>query len=211
MFGFNDFDFYFITDSNLSLKGIFSDVDNALKAGCKIIQYREKNKDFNTMIDEAKHLKKKCKNKAIFLINDYLDIALAVDADGIHIGKTDVSFKDVKKLLGNKKIIGISVDNIEEAKAAEFAGADYVGLGPIFQTTTKKDAGKIIGIEMLKNVRKNIIIPIVAIGGISKKNVADVIKNGADAAAAISAVVNSDDVYREVNDFIRIIRECKSI
>jgi len=211
LFRFNDFDFYFITDSNLSKKGIFSDVDNALKAGCKIIQYREKNKDFNTMIDEAKSLKKKCKNKAIFLINDYLDIALAVDADGIHIGKTDVSFKDVKKLLGNKKIIGISVDNIEEAKAAEFAGADYVGLGPIFQTTTKKDAGKIIGIEMLKNVRKNIIIPIVAIGGISKKNVADVIKNGADAAAAISAVVNSDDVYREVNDFIRIIRECKSI
>jgi thiamine-phosphate pyrophosphorylase len=206
----SDIDFYFITDSNLSRKGIISDVNDAIKAGCKIIQYREKNKDFDTMVYEAKSLKKKCKDKAIFLINDRLDVALAIDADGIHIGKADVSFKDVRKLLGDKKIIGISIDNVKEAIDAEIAGADYVGLGPIFETSTKKDAGSPCGIKMLKNVRKNIMIPIVAIGGITKKNVAEVIRNGADAAAAVSAVVASEDVYMEVNNFINIIRRCKS-
>ena len=114
-------------------------------------------------------------------------------------------------MLGDDKIIGLSVDNVKEAIDAEIAGADYVGLGPIFKTMTKKDAGKPCGIDMIKNVSKNIMIPIVAIGGVTKKNVADVIRNGADAAASVSAVVSSDDVYREVNDFINIIRECKSI
>jgi thiamine-phosphate pyrophosphorylase len=208
---FNDVDFYFITDSQLSKKGIFSDVNDALKAGCKIIQYREKNIDFNRMVSEAKHLKKKCNGKAIFLINDRIDVALAVKADGIHIGKSDVSFKDARKSLGNNKIIGLSVDNVKEAIDAEFAGANYIGLGPIFKTFTKKDAGNPCGIKMLKNVRKNIKIPIVAIGGITKKNVAEVIRNGADAVASVSAVIGSDDVYREVNDFIKIIRECKKL
>ena len=207
---FNDVDFYFVTDSQLSKKGIFSDVNDALKAGCKIIQYREKNIDFNKMVYEAKHLKKKCNGKAIFLINDRLDVALAVEADGIHIGKSDVSFKDARKSLGNNKIIGLSVDNVKEAIDAEVAGANYIGLGPIFKTFTKKDAGNPCGIKMLKNVRKNIKIPIVAIGGITKKNVAEVIRNGADAVASVSAVIGSDDVYREVNDFIKIIRECKN-
>jgi thiamine-phosphate pyrophosphorylase len=208
---FNDVDFYFITDSQLSKKGIFSDVNDALKAGCKIIQYREKNIDFNKMVYEAKHLKKKCNGKAIFLINDRLDVALAVEADGIHIGKSDVSFKDARKSLGNNKIIGLSVDNVKEAIDAEAAGANYIGLGPIFKTFTKKDAGNPCGIKMLKNVRKNIKIPIVAIGGITKKNVAEVIRNGADAVASVSAVIGSDDVYGEVNDFINIIRECKKL
>ena len=208
---FNDVDFYFVTDSQLSKKGIFSDVNDALKAGCKIIQYREKNIDFNKMVYEAKHLKKKCNGKAIFLINDRLDVALAVEADGIHIGKSDVSFKDARKSLGNNKIIGLSVDNVKEAIDAEVAGANYIGLGPIFKTFTKKDAGNPCGIKMLKNVRKNIKIPIVAIGGITKKNVAEVIRNGADAVASVSAVIGSDDVYREVNDFINIIRECKKL
>ena len=208
---FNDVDFYFVTDSQLSKKGIFSDVNDALKAGCKIIQYREKNIDFNKMVYEAKHLKKKCNGKAIFLINDRLDVALAVEADGIHIGKSDVSFKDARKSLGNNKIIGLSVDNVKEAIDAEVAGANYIGLGPIFKTFTKKDAGNPCGIKMLKNVRKNIKIPIVAIGGITKKNIAEVIRNGADAVASVSAVIGSDDVYGEVNDFINIIRECKKL
>ena len=207
---FNDVDFYFITDSKLSKKGIFSDVKAALDAGCKIIQYREKNKDFDVMVDEAKLLKKKCDGKAIFLINDDIDVALAVSADGIHIGKSDVDIEDARKLLGDKKVIGLSVDNVEEAIYAERRGADYVGLGPIFETSTKKDAGPAIGIETLKEVRKNIIRPIVAIGGITKDNVAEVITNGADAVAAVSAVVGSDDVYSEVNNFIKIIRRCKT-
>ncbi len=208
---FSDVDFYFITDSQLSKKGIFSDVNDALKAGCKIIQFREKNKDFDKMVYDAKLLKKKCNGKAIFLINDRLDVALEVEADGVHIGKSDVSFKDARKSLGNNKIIGLSVDNVKDAIDAEFVGANYVGLGPIFKTLTKKDAGNPCGIKMLKNVRKNIKIPIVAIGGITKKNVAEVIRNGADAVASVSAVICSDDVYREVNDFINIIRGCRKL
>ena len=206
----NKIDYYLVTDSNLSKKGTLSDVDNALKAGCRIVQYREKNKNTKDMIEEAKNIKKKCEGKAIFLVNDRVDIALAVNSDGVHLGQEDMPFETAREVLGNKKIIGLTVHNLEEAVEAEKSGADYIGLSPIFETDTKKDAGSACGIEMVKKVRKEVNIPVVAIGGINKENVGCVIKAGADAAVAISAVACSCDVYKEVNDFIRIIKENKS-
>ncbi|MCJ7570544.1 MAG: thiamine phosphate synthase [Candidatus Thermoplasmatota archaeon] len=205
----NEDEYYLITDSKLSKKGTLSDVENALKAGCKIIQYREKNKSTKDMIKEAKELKKKCEGKAIFLVNDRIDVALAVNSNGIHIGQDDIPFEIARKILGNEKIIGLTVHNLEEAVKAEKIGADYIGLSPIFDTNTKKDAGIACGVEMIKKVREIVNLPIVAIGGIDKENVNEVIKMGADSVVAISAVLCSDDVYKEVSDFIRIIKENK--
>ena len=206
----NDIGYYLVTDSKLSKKGILFDVENALRAGCKIIQYREKNKSTKDMIDEAKKIKKKCEGQAIFLVNDRIDVALAVDSDGVHIGQDDIPFEIAREILGDEKIIGLTVHNLEEAAEAERIGADYIGISPIFQTDTKKDAGTACGIATIKTVRKNVNLPIVAIGGINKGNISQVIKAGADAAVAISAVVSSDNVYKEVSDFNRIIKENKS-
>ena len=205
----DNIDFYMVTDSSLSKNGIISDVENALKAGCRIVQYREKQKSTRGMIKEAKHLKQICDGKASFIINDRVDVALAVDADGVHIGKEDMPFKTVKTLLGKNKIIGQTVHNLEEAFEAEKLGVDYIGLAPIFKTDTKKDAQKPCGIIMIKKIRKEVNLPIVAVGGIVKDNIEDVIKAGADSVVSIKAVLGSDDIHSEITDFIRIIKECK--
>ena len=202
-------DFYFVTDSGLSRNGTLSDVEQAIKAGCKIIQYREKNKSTREMIKEALLIKALCKGRAIFIVNDRVDVALAVDADGVHIGQDDIPFEIARSLLGKEKIIGLTVHNVEEAVHAENIGADNIGLSPIFATSTKKDAGNACGIYMDENVRKNVQLPIVAIGGITRENVADIIKAGADAAVAISAVLSAKNVYKEVRDFIAIINRAK--
>ena len=202
-------DFYTVTDSNLSKKGILNDVEQALKAGCTIIQYREKNKSTKELIKEALKIKKMCEEKAFFLINDMVDVTIAVDADGVHLGLNDMPYEVARKLLGGQKIIGLTVHNVEEAVQAETIGADYIGLSPIFETSTKKDAGKACGTSMIREVRKKVKLPIVAIGGITKRNVHEVIEAGSDAAAAISAIVCSDYVYSETLDFINIIKRAK--
>lgn len=204
-----EIDFYLVTDSGLSKKGTLSDVREAVKSGCRIVQYREKNKSTKEMVEEASEIKRICSGRAIFLVNDRIDVALAVDADGVHIGQDDMPFETARKLLGKEKIIGLSVHDREEAIRAEKAGADYVGLGPIFDTATKKDAGEGIGPHNIREVKDSITIPVVAIGGINKENCESVIQNGADSLVAISAVVCSDDVKRETKYFIDIIRRIK--
>ena len=205
-----DIDFYFITDSDLSKNGIFSDVDNAIKAGCKIIQYREKNKITKDMIKEGNQLREICKGRAIFLIDDRIDIALAVDADGVHLGQEDMPYHSAKKILGKDKIIGLTVHNLEEALVAERLGIDYIGLAPIFKTGTKEDARDPIGIKMIEIVREKVRIPIVAVGGIKKENINNVIEAGADSIVSIYAILKADNIYDEVREFIRIIKESKS-
>jgi thiamine-phosphate pyrophosphorylase len=205
-----EIDFYLVTDSGLSKKGTLSDVRETVESGCRIVQYREKDKSTKEMVEEASEIKKICGDKAIFLVNDRIDVALAVDADGVHIGQDDMPIELAKKLLGANKIIGLSVNDMNEAIGAEKRGADYVGLGPIFNTATKKDAGKGIGPLKIREVKDAIKIPVVAIGGINKENCESVIQNGADSLVAISAVVCSDDVKRETKYFIDIIRKIKT-
>jgi thiamine-phosphate pyrophosphorylase len=205
-----EIDFYLVTDSGLSKKGTLSDVKEAVEAGCKIVQYREKNRSTKEMIDEASEIKRICRGRAIFLVNDRIDVALAVDADGVHIGQDDMPIETAKKLLSPDKIIGLTVHNVDEAIEAEKSGADYVGLGSIFDTSTKKDAGKGIGPARIREVKNMIKIPVVAIGGINKENCRTVIENGADSLVAISAIVCSGDVKKETREFINIIREIKN-
>ena len=201
----NEIDFYLVTDSDLSKKGTLSDVEKAVSAGCKIVQYREKNKSTKEMVTEAFQIKNICADKAIFLVNDRIDVALAVDADGVHIGQDDVPISTAREILGESKIIGLSTHELEQAIAAEKSGADYIGLGPIFNTSTKKDAGDGIGPHLIRSVKAAINIPVVAIGGINKENCMPLIEGGVDSLVAISAVVCSDDVERETKEFIELI------
>ncbi len=203
------FDFYLVTDSGLSARGTIYDVEQAVTAGCRIVQYREKEKSTRDMVREAAEIADICKGRAVFIVNDRIDVALAVDADGVHIGQDDMPFETARRLLGPDRIIGLTTHNVDESAEAERIGADYIGLSPIFKTSTKADAGPGCGLAMVKAVREAVSLPIVAIGGLSKENTGDVIAAGADMAVAISAVVKADDVASEVRAFIDIIRSAK--
>ncbi len=192
--------YYFITDAGLSRAGNTSDVKNALLAKVEFVQYRAKRLNTKEMYTEALKLRKICR-KATFLVNDRLDIALGVNADGVHLGQDDLPYPIARKLLGGKKIIGVTVHSVKEAKEAQRLGADYLGVSPIFATSTKQDAGKPVGIALLKKIRKEVSIPIVAIGGINLSNAPQVIRAEADGLCAISAVVTKRNVRREIEKF----------
>jgi len=195
--------FYFITDSRLSRRSNIGDVKNALAAKVEAVQYREKSLSTKEMYEEALILRKICKN-AVFLINDRVDIALSVDADGVHIGQEDLPYRLARQLLGKKKIIGLTVHNLEEAAEAQELGADYIGVSPIFSTKTKKDAGRAAGVALIKKIRKSISLPIVAIGGINLSNAPQVIAAGADCICAISAVLTKPNIRAEIERFQRL-------
>ena len=192
--------YYFITDSMISRAGNTSDVKSALAAGVKVIQYRNKISGTKEMYDEALKLKSMCQG-ALFLVNDRLDIALSINADGVHLGCDDMPYAAARKLLGKNKIIGLTVHSVREAIQAQKAGADYVGVSPIFATKTKTDAGRPLGIGLLKEIRKRISIPIIAIGGINLSNAEEVVRAGADGLCAIRAVVTKPDVKKEIEKF----------
>lgn len=197
--------YYFITDGNLSQAGSINDVKNAVAAKVQIVQYREKQATTKQMYEEALKLKKICKN-IIFLINDRVDIALAVDADGVHIGQDDLPYCVARKLLGKKKIIGVTVHNVKEALKAQKAGADYIGVSPIFTTTTKLDAGKAAGLSLIRKIKQAVSIPIIAIGGINLANAPQVVRAGADGLCAISSVVTKEDVRAEIEKFQKLFK-----
>jgi len=199
---------YFITDRNLTKKTIMSDVISAINAGVKIVQYREKDLSTKEMYQEAKVIREITKDKnVILIINDRIDIALAVDADGVHIGQDDMPFEIARKILGEDKIIGLTVHNTDEAILGEKLGANYLGVSPIFATSTKKDAGKPAGIELIKNVKKIVKTPLVAIGGINYENVDEILKAGISNVAVISAIVTKENVEEECRKFIRKIKD----
>ncbi len=185
--------YYFITDTGLSRAGNVKDVRGALAAGVRIVQYRAKETGTRVMLAEAAELKSLCRG-AIFLINDRVDVALAVDADGVHLGQEDMPYETARRLLGPEKIIGITVSTLAEARTAARQGADYLGVSPIFFTRTKPDAGLPTGLTLLQEIRNSVSLPLAAIGGITHENAAQVIAAGADMICAISQVVTHPDV-----------------
>jgi len=197
--------YYFITDASLSRAGNMKDVKNALLAKVKFVQYRAKRLSTKEMYQEALELRKICR-KVVFLINDRLDIALGVDADGVHLGQDDLPYQVARKLLGEKKIIGLTVHNVKEAKEAKRAGANYISVSPIFKTKTKYDAGKPVGSALLEKIKEKISIPVVVIGGINLTNAGEVIRAGADGLCAISAVVTKRDVRGEIEKFQELFK-----
>jgi len=202
----NDIDLYFITDSRLTGRTVLEDVGSVIHAGVKIIQYREKDLTTREMIDEAGKISRLCReNDVLFIINDRVDIALAVDADGVHLGNEDMPYEAARRILGNTKIIGLTVHDVGEAIEAERIGADYIGISPIFETTTKPDAGTPAGIDLIKYIKKAVKIPFVAIGGINQDNIKSVLEAGARSIAVISAIVTKDDVEKECKKFREVI------
>ena len=192
--------YYFITDCRLSRAGNAGDVAQALAAGVRVVQHRDKEASAAAMIAEARLLRRLCR-EALFLINDRVDVALAVDADGVHLGQEDLHYREARRLLGEKKIIGITVNTVDQAVEAASLGADYLGVSPIFATQTKPDAGEPAGLDLLREIRALVSLPLVAIGGITLDNAPDVIAAGADGVCAISAVVTKPDVREAISDF----------
>jgi len=199
--------YYFITDARLSRAGNISDVRSALSCGVGVVQYRNKDAAARQMYDEALQLGQMCREAgAACLINDRLDIALAVDADGVHLGQSDMPLAVARKLLGPEKIIGLTVHNLAEALQGQSLGADYLGVAPIFSTTTKPDSGKPAGVGLIEQIRKEVSLPLIAIGGINHCNARQVIAAGADGLCAISCVVASNNAGEEMRRFQDLFR-----
>jgi thiamine-phosphate pyrophosphorylase len=163
----------------------------ALEAGVRWVQYRRKNGTRRQFYHEAKKLRDLTgRFGALFIVNDFADIALAVEADGVHIGQDDLPLRETRKIMEGK-IIGVSTHNLKEALAAEKGGADYIGFGPIFPTETK-DAGTPKGLGALVEIKHSVAIPVIAIGGISPANAAEVFSVGCDGVAASSGIFRGD-------------------
>jgi len=203
---------YAITDRRWTqTQTLFEQVDLALKGGVTCIQLREKNLDEKTFLEEAKEIKKLCRKYNVpFIINDNVKIAIQCRADGIHLGQDDMNIKDVKKLVGNDTIIGISAHTLEQAIKAEREGADYLGVGAVFSTSTKNNTHK-VSYNTLKEICNSVNIPVVAIGGINKKNIKQLAGTNIAGVAVISAIFATTDIEKECKDIKRIIIENKII
>jgi thiamine-phosphate pyrophosphorylase len=192
-----------ITDRKVSDKTPEEMTLTALMAGARWIQYREKEQSRNHIYEEARRLRQLTSEYgAAFIVNDHADIALASEADGVHLGQGDLPLREARKIMRGK-IIGISTHSAEEAVGAAAAGADYIGFGPLFPTRTK-EAGEPKGLEMLRQIRRDVRIPIVAIGGITRKDIESVFAAGADAVAVASAILTGD-ISANVAGFIHCI------
>ena len=186
---------YAVTDRAwLGEKTLAEQVESALKGGATCVQLREKNLDEESFLAEAFAVKKLCREYGVpFIINDNVEIAVKCGADGVHVGQSDMEAGDVRDRLGPDKIIGVSARTVEQALLAQAHGADYLGVGAVFSTSTKSDA-KNVSHETLKEICKAVRIPVVAIGGITRDNVKELTGCGADGIAVISAVFAQQDI-----------------
>jgi len=168
----------------------------AIAGGADVLQLRDKEASSALLYQEALELRKLTRDAQVpFIVNDRLDIALAVDADGVHVGQSDLPASVVRRIVGPGKILGVSVATVEEAIRAEKDGADYLGVGPVFEARgTKPDTSEPMGLDCIARIRRHCRLPIVAIGGITAENARKVREAGADAAAVISAIVSAEDI-----------------
>lgn len=192
---------YLILDQRYASRDIVSIAEAAVEAGVDVLQYREKIRSKKDALTVAKKLRDVTgKAGIIFIVNDDPAIALAVDADGVHLGQEDIPAEVARKILGAEKIIGISTHSDKEALAADRLEVDYIGFGPIFHSSTKMVALP-HGPEGIKRIRNSVSVPIIAIGGITEENAADVMKAGASGVAVISAILSAQDIKEAVREF----------
>jgi thiamine-phosphate pyrophosphorylase len=197
-----------ITDAKASRGRSHLEVaEAAIAGGADVLQLRDKEASGGRLYREALQLRVLTRDaKVPFIVNDRLDIALAVDADGVHVGQSDLPASVVRRVMGPGKILGVSVDTVEEAAQAEKDGADYLGVGPVFEARgTKPDAGEPVGLDRIARIRRHCRLPIVAIGGIDAGNARKVREAGADGAAVISAIVSADDIAGAARRLKRIL------
>ncbi|WP_455544513.1 thiamine phosphate synthase [Intestinibacter sp.] len=201
-----DLKMYLITDSDiLKDRDFYKCIEDGLKGGATMLQLREKNTDGGEFLEKALKLRELTrKYNAKFIINDRIDIALLCDADGVHVGQSDIDAKSARKLIGQDKILGVSARTIEEAQRAKEDGADYLGIGAMFTTSTKLDA-KSVSFEVLQDIKEKVNLPFVLIGGINLNNVCELKQFNPDGYAIISAILKEEDICAEVKKWIDVI------
>jgi thiamine-phosphate pyrophosphorylase len=206
-----DYSLYLVTDRGLSRgRSNIEIVTAAVRGGATVVQLREKDCSTREFIEQGLTIKKFLKDHSVpLIINDRVDVAQAIKADGVHLGQTDMPLGLAKKILGESMIIGISAESVQDAIEAEKGGADYLGVSPIYATPTKSDTAPALGLEGLKEIRKAVRLPLVGIGGLNTKTAAEVIRNGADGVAVVSAIVAADDPETAAGDLKKIIKEAR--
>ncbi|MBW2482981.1 MAG: thiamine phosphate synthase [Desulfobacterales bacterium] len=206
-----DYSLYLVTDRGLACgRSNLEVVTAAVDGGTTVVQLREKDCPTLEFIQQAQSIKAFLRKRNIpLIINDRVDIAQAVKADGVHLGQSDMPLEMAKGILGNTMIIGISAESIEDAITAEKGGADYLGISPIYATPTKTNTAPALGLEGLREIRKAVSLPLVGIGGLNKDNAADVIRNGADGVAVVSAIVAADDPAAAARELKQVINEAR--
>lgn len=199
---------YGVTDRHwLNGRRLYDDVKESLDGGVTFIQLREKTLDEETFLLEAKEIKSLCEAYHVpFVINDNVGIAKKINADGVHVGQDDMNVEDVRRILGEEKIIGVSASSVEEALCAEKGGADYLGVGAVFPTSSKDDASD-VSFEILKEICEAVSIPVIAIGGISKENVHKLSGTGIVGIAVISAIFGKEDIKQAAIDLKKETRK----
>ena len=190
-----DFSLYLVTDRGLSLGRTTIDiVRSAISGGVTCVQLREKQGSTREFIAEARAIRALLdglETRIPLIINDRIDVAMAIGADGVHLGQTDMHISDARRLAGSSLFIGISVESVADAIRAEAEGADYIGVSPVFATPTKNDTAPPLGLEGIRAIRAAVSLPLVGIGGIKAENAAEIIRAGADGVAVVSAIVSA--------------------
>ncbi len=183
-------------------------VEAAIRGGVTVVQYREKAASTRRMIAEARELRQLCRAAGVpFIVNDRIDVALAVDADGVHVGQDDMPAPLARRLIGKGRILGVSAGNVDEARRAEEEGADYIGASPVFATPTNPDAPAPMGVEGLRKLAGAVSIPVVAIGGMNAQNARAVMLAGAAGLAVVSAIVGAQDVEAAARAIADAVKE----
>lgn len=192
---------YAVTDRSwLNGRTLYSQVKDALEGGATFIQLREKELEEEKFLEEAKEIQELCREYHVpFVINDNVEIAAAIDADGVHVGQSDMEALDVRAKLGEDKILGVSAQTVEQALTAQAHGADYLGVGAVFHTGSKADAED-VNHETLKAICEAVDIPVIAIGGIGKENVKELAGSGICGIAVISAIFAQKDIKKATEE-----------
>jgi len=205
-----DLTLYLVTDRHwLGERTLWDSVEEAILGGVTIIQLREKDISSREYLELAQTVKTVTdKHDIPLIINDRIDIALAIDADGVHLGPDDLPIPIARKLLGDDKIIGCSVASVEEALSFQVQGADYLGVGAVFPTATKRGTEK-VGLEDLRGIKSAVHIPVVAIGGINAENTKRVMETGVDGVAVVSAIMDQADIRKAAQRLLFLLKEAK--
>lgn len=210
---FNEYSLYCITCEKLSLgRSNIDVVKSMLDAGVKIIQYREKNKTLKEKLKECEVIRELTKRYGcVFIINDNIEIAKMVEADGVHIGQDDYPIDVVRRFLGDEYIIGVSTHSRQQLIEAQKNGADYVGVGPIYRTFTKEDVCEPVGYEYLEIAKREHTIPFVTIGGIKEDNMDEVLKRGAKCIAMVSEIVGCQDIQGKIRSINKNLLDWRNL
>jgi thiamine-phosphate pyrophosphorylase len=206
-----DLSLYLVTDRALSgPRGVVETVRRALAGGVTMVQLRDPDAKTRPLLAEARALAALLKPLRIpFIVNDRVDVALAADADGVHVGQSDMDASDARRLIGPDRILGLSITEASQLSDPGLALVDYLGVGPIFSTATKPDAAPPLGLEGLSAIRAMTRLPIVAIGGITPENAAAVIAAGADGVSVVSAIVAAPDPAVAAGDLLAIVDKAR--